>query len=160
MFFTEKGIEALSILFGAGGIGYAIVSRILDRQKYKQEVRESESAADLKSDEFWKGRYEILQSEIENKDNWWKERYDALYSEFQAERKLSTEIVSSFRTELSQMRTDYEEQRRIERAKYDALMENYRKFEEDSLRRENEYKERITELERLVSEYEKRLNKD
>lgn len=150
----------ISLLFGAGGIGYAVVSRVLDRKKYVQEVRASQADADIKEDDFWKKRYDVLQAEVDNKDSWWKERYDALYAEYQNERKLSNEIVKSFRTELNEMRADYEKQRELEKMKYDKLMEQYRGFEEESQRRETEYKQRISQLEQLVESYEKRLKDD
>ena len=150
----------ISLLFGAGGIGYAVVSRVLDRKKYEQEVRVSQADADIKEDDFWKKRYDVLQAEVDNKDSWWKERYDALYAEYQNERKLSNEIVKSFRTELNEMRADYEKQRELEKMKYDKLMEQYRSFEEESQKRETEYKQRISQLEQLVESYEKRLRDD
>lgn len=150
----------ISLLFGAGGIGYAVVSRVLDRKKYAQEVRVSQADADIKEDDFWKKRYDVLQAEVDNKDSWWKERYDALYAEYQNERKLSNEIVKSFRTELNEMRADYEKQRELEKMKYDKLMEQYRSFEEESQKRETEYKQRISQLEQLVESYEKRLKND
>lgn len=150
----------ISLLFGAGGIGYAVVSRVLDRKKYAQEVRVSQADADIKEDDFWKKRYDVLQAEVDNKDSWWKERYDALYAEYQNERKLSNEIVKSFRTELNEMRADYEKQRELEKMKYDKLMEQYRSFEEESQKRETEYKHRISQLEQLVESYEKRLKDD
>ena len=150
----------ISLLFGAGGIGYAVVSRVLDRKKYAQEVRASQADADIKEDDFWKKRYDVLQAEVDNKDSWWKERYDALYAEYQNERKLSNEIVKSFRTELNEMRSDYEKQRELEKMKYDKLMEQYRSFEEESQKRETEYKQRISQLEQLVESYEKRLKDD
>lgn len=150
----------ISLLFGAGGIGYAVVSRVLDRKKYEQEVRVSQADADIKEDDFWKKRYDVLQAEVDNKDSWWKERYDALYAEYQNERKLSNEIVKSFRTELNEMRADYEKQRELEKMKYDKLMEQYRSFEEESQKRETEYKQRISQLEQLVESYEKRLKDD
>lgn len=153
----DKLIEVLSILFGAGGIGYAIITRILDRKKYAQEVREQEANADLKNEEFWKGRYDILQKELSDKNEWWKSRYESLYEEFQNERNLSNQIVSSFRTELNEMRSEYERQREMERQKYDTLIESYRNFESESHQREVEYKQRINQLEKMVSEYEARL---
>lgn len=154
---NENVVSIISVFFGAGGIVYAIVTRLLDRKKYSQEVRTATSEADLKGDEFWKQRYDVLQKEVENKDNWWKDRYDALYKEYENERTLSNEIVKSFRTELNEMRNDYEQQRELERQKYDKLMEQYRTFEEESKKRESEYKERIATLEDLVSKYERRL---
>ena len=150
----------ISLLFGAGGIGYAVVSRVLDRKNYAQEVRVSQADADIKEDDFWKKRYDVLQAEVDNKDSWWKERYDALYADYQNERKLSNEIVKSFRTELNEMRADYEKQRELEKMKYDKLMEQYRSFEEESQKRETEYKQRISQLEQLVESYEKRLKDD
>ena len=41
--------------------------------------------------------------------------------------------------------------------KYDKLMEQYRSFEEESQRREQDYKQRISQLEDLVASYEQRL---
>lgn len=157
---SENAFAIISLLFGTGGIGYAIVSRALDRKKYEQEVRDASAEADIKGDEFWKKRYDVLQHEVESKDGWWKARYDTLYSEYQNERKLSNDIIVSFRTELSEMRNDYEKQREIERQKYSKLLEQYRGFEEESQRRETEYKQRISQLEDMVSKYEKRLNGD
>ena len=156
---NENTISIVSILFGTGGIVFAIITHLLDRKKYAQEVRKDAAEADMKGDEFWKQRYDVLQQEVENKDAWWKERYDALYKEFENERTLSNEIVRSFRAELNEMRNDYEKQREIERQKYDALMEQYRNFEEESKKKENEYKERINALEDLVIQYERRLKK-
>ena len=157
---SENAFAIISLLFGTGGIGYAIVSRALDRKKYEQEVRDASAEADIKGDEFWKKRYDVLQHEVESKDGWWKARYDTLYSEYQNERKLSNDIIVSFRTELREMRNDYEKQREIERQKYSQLLEQYRGFEEESQRREMEYKQRISQLEDMVSKYEKRLNGD
>ena len=154
---NEQWINIVSLIFGTGGIGYAIVARILDKRKYAQEVREATAHADIKGDEFWKQRYDVLQKEVQSKDDWWKERYDSLYAEYQNERKLSNEIVKSFRNELEEMRSDYENQRELERAKYDKLMEQYRLFEEESQKRETEYKQRITQLEKIVEGYEQRL---
>lgn len=154
---SQNLLSIISLLFGAGGIGYAIVSKVLDRKKYEQEVRDACAEADLKGDEFWKQRYDVLQKEVETKDTWWKSRYDTLYAEYQDERKLSNEIVKSFRSELNEMRKEYEEQRELEKRKYDNLMAQYRSFEEESKRKETEYKQRISQLEQLVSNYEQRL---
>jgi len=155
---NEQLINIVSLIFGTGGIGYAIIARILDKRKYVQEVREAAAQADIKGDEFWKQRYDVLQKEVQSKDDWWKERYDSLYAEYQNERKLSNEIVKSFRNELEEMRSDYEKQRELERAKYDKLMEQYKLFEEESRKRETEYKQRITQLEKIVEGYEQRLS--
>lgn len=156
---NENVVSIVSILFGTGGIIYAVVTHFLDKKKYDQEVRKDAAEADIKGDEFWKQRYDVLQKEVENKDTWWKQRYDALYKEYENEHTLSNEIVKSFRTELNEMRTDYENQRELERQKYDKLMEQYKTFQEESDKKEREYKERINTLEQLVSEYEKRLEK-
>lgn len=152
-------VNVISILFGTGGILYAIVAHLLDKKKYEQEVRKDKSEADIKSDEFWKQRYDVLNKEVENKDTWWRDRYDSLYKEYENERTLSNEIVKSFRTELNEMRNDYDQQRDIEKKKYDTLMEQYRNFEQESKQKELEYKERINKLEQLVSKYEKKLDK-
>ena len=156
---NENVVSIISILFGMGGIIYAVVTHFLDKKKYDQEVRKDAAEADIKGDEFWKQRYNVLQKEVENKDTWWKQRYDALYKEYENERTLSNEIVKSFRTELNEMRNDYEQQRELERQKYDKLMEQYKTFQEESDKKEHEYKERINTLEQLVSKYEKRLEK-
>ena len=156
---NENVVSIVSILFGTGGIVYAIVTHFLDKKKYDQEVRKDAAEADIKGDEFWKQRYDVLQKEVENKDTWWKARYDALYKEYENERTLSNEIVKSFRIELNEMRNDYEKQRELERQKYDKLMEQYKTFQEESEKKEHEYKERINTLEQLVSKYEKRLEK-
>ena len=156
---NENAVSIVSVLFGTGGIIYAIVTHFLDKKKYDQEVRKDAAEADIKGDEFWKQRYNVLQKEVENKDTWWKQRYDALYKAYENERTLSNEIVKSFRTELNEMRNDYEKQRELERQKYDKLMEQYKTFQEESEKKEHEYKERINTLEQLVSKYEKRLEK-
>lgn len=156
---SENLFGLISLLFGVGGIGYAFISRILDRKKYEQEVRNATAEADIKGDDFWKKRYDVLQQEVDNKDGWWKERYDTLYNEYQNERKLSNEIVKTFRTELNEMRDDYDKQRELEKMKYDKLLEQYRALEEESQQREQEYKQRIQQLENLVSTYEQRLKK-
>lgn len=157
---ADNGLEIISLVFGTSGIGYALITRVMNKKKYEQELKQSQTEIDAKEDDFWKKRYDVLQAEVDNKDSWWKERYDALYAEYQNERKLSNEIVKSFRTELNEMRTDYEKQRELEKMKYDKLMEQYRSFEEESKKRETEYKQRISQLEKLVESYEKRLNKN
>lgn len=158
--FTDNAFEIISLFFGTSGIGYAVITRMMNKRKYEQELKQSQTEIDAKEDDFWKKRYDVLQAEVDNKDSWWKERYDTLYAEYQNERKLSNEIVKSFRTELNEMRTDYEKQRELEKMKYDKLMEQYRSFEEESKKRETEYKQRISQLEKLVESYEKRLSKD
>lgn len=144
-------IEIFSILFGTGGIVYAIVIHFLNKKKYVQEVREASVNADIKGDTFWKQRYDVLQKEVDSKDNWWKERYDALYKEYQNERTLSNDILKSFRDELAEIREDYERQKEAERQRYEELRV-------ESIRKETEYKNRITQLEELVKGYEKRLS--
>lgn len=145
-------------LLGTGGIIYAIVMHFVERKKYRAEVKEQQANADIKTDEFWKNRYDVLNAEMQNKDAWWKERYDNLYEELQNERKLSNEIVSNFRSELNDIREDYERQREIDKKKYGELMDQYNKFQEESKRQNDENMKRINQLEKLVSEYEKRLN--
>ena len=144
-------IEIFSILFGTGGIVYAIVTHFLNKKKYVQEVREASVDADIKGDTFWKQRYDVLQKEVDSKDNWWKERYDALYKEYQNERTLSNDILKSFRDELAEIREDYERQKEAERQRYEELRV-------ESIRKETEYKNRISQLEELVKGYEKRLS--
>ena len=156
---SENLVTIISILFGAGGIGFAITERFLNRKKYKQEVRQESLSADIKSDEFWKNRYDVLDSELKDKDNWWKERYDNLYHELQEERKLSNEIIKNFRTELNEIREEYEQQREIDRRKYNELLEQYRDYQEKVENKNIEQMNRINQLENLVSEYEKKLNR-
>jgi len=156
---SENAIAIISLLFGTGGIGFAVISKILDRKKYEQEVRDASAEADIKGDEFWKKRYDVLDNEVKDKDDWWKNRYDTLYLEYQTERKLSNEIIVTFRAELAEIRQSYEEQREIEREKYKQLLEQYKTLEEDSKKREAEYKRRINQLELTIIEYEQRLNK-
>ena len=144
-------IEKCSIIFGNRGIVYAIVTHFLNKKKYVQEVREASVDADIKGDTFWKQRYDVLQKEVDSKDNWWKERYDALYKEYQNERTLSNDILKSFRDELAEIREDYERQKEAERQRYEELRV-------ESIRKETEYKNRISQLEELVKGYEKRLS--
>lgn len=112
--FSENIVTILSLLFGTGGVGFAVIQHFLNRKKYNQEVRQESFSADIKSDEFWKNRYDVLNEELKDKDTWWKERYDNLYHELQEERKLSNEIIKNFRTELNEIREDYEQQRDID----------------------------------------------
>lgn len=154
----ENTFSIISLLFGTGGIGFAIISKILDRRKYEQEVRDASAEADMKGDEFWKKRYDVLNNEVQNKDTWWKARYDTLYSEYQNERKLSNEIIVSFRSELNEMRNDYEKQRELEKQKYGQLLEQYHSLEEESQKREKEYKLKISQLEDMIEKYDQKLN--
>lgn len=144
----------ISLLFGAGGIGYAIVARMLDRKKYEQEVRASQADADLKGEEFWKGRYDVLAAELDKKESWWKERYDNLYQEVQNERRLSNEMMTNFRNELNKIRDEYEAQRQADRDKYNRLMEEFRTQEREANRAAEEYKRRISDLEASIVAYE------
>jgi len=155
---SENAFAIISLLFGTGGVGFAFISRILDRRKYEQEVRDASAEADMKGDEFWKKRYDVLNNEVQDKDTWWKARYDTLYSEYQNERKLSNEIIVSFRSELNEMRTDYEKQRELEKQKYGQLLEQYHSLEEGSQKREKEYKQKISQLEDMIENYDQKLN--
>lgn len=147
----------ISLLFGAGGIGYAVVARMLDRKKYAQEVRCSQADADLKDEEFWKGRYDVLVAELDKKESWWKERYDNLYQEVQNERKLSNEMMTNFRNELSKIRDEYEAQRQADRDKYNRLMEEFRTQEREANLAAEDYKRRINELEASITAYEEMI---
>ena len=158
--FSENLVEIFSITFGVGSIGYAIVSRILDRKKYNEEVKRISVDTDIQTDEFWKSRYNVLNEEMKNKDVWWKERYDNLYSEFQNERKLSNEIIKNFRIELNEIREDYERQHDIDSQRYKDLMQQYRNYQDEVERKNADQMARICQLEQLVSEYEKRLKKE
>ena len=155
---NDSFANVFGVLFGAGGILYAIIMHYVEKRKYNAEVKEKQANADIRTDEFWKNRYDVLNSEMQNKDAWWKERYDNLHEEFQNERKLSNEIVSNFRSELNQIREDYERQREIDKKKYDELLERYNRYQEESEQRNKESMKRINQLEALVAEYEKRLN--
>lgn len=157
--FGEHIIEIISVLFGTGGIMFAVINRILDRKKYEQQVRQETASADLKSDEFWKCRYDVLNEEMKNKDIWWKERYDNLYQEFQNERTLSNDIIHNFRIELNEIREDYEKQKEIDKAKYDELMNQYAQYRQNMEQKNKEQINRINQLENLVVEYEKKINK-
>ena len=147
----------ISLLFGAGGIGYAIVARMLDRKKYEQEVRASQADADLKGEEFWKGRYDVLAAELDKKESWWKERYDNLYQEVQNERRLSNEMMTNFRNELNKIRDEYEAQRQADRDKYNRLMEEFRTQEREANQAAEEYKRRISDLEASITAYEEMI---
>lgn len=144
----------ISLLFGVGSIGYAVVARMLDRKKYEQEVRASQADADLKGEEFWKGRYDVLAVELDKKESWWKERYDNLYQEVQNERRLSNEMMTNFRNELNKIRDEYEAQRQADRDKYNRLMEEFRTQECEANRAAEEYKRRISDLEASIVAYE------
>lgn len=144
----------ISLLFGVGSIGYAVVARMLDRKKYEQEVRASQADADLKGEEFWKGRYDVLAAELDKKESWWKERYDNLYQEVQNERRLSNEMTTNFRNELNKIRDEYEAQRQADRDKYNRLMEEFRTQEREANRAAEEYKRRISDLEASIVAYE------
>lgn len=144
----------ISLLFGVGSIGYAVVARMLDRKKYEQEVRASQADADLKGEEFWKGRYDVLAAELDKKESWWKERYDNLYQEVQDERRLSNEMMTNFRNELNKIRDEYEAQRQADRDKYNRLMEEFRTQEREANRAAEEYKRRISDLEASIVAYE------
>lgn len=147
----------ISLLFGAGGIGYAVVARMLDRKKYAQEVRCSQADADLKGEEFWKGRYDTLMNELDKKESWWKERYNNLYQEVQNERKLSNEMMTNFRNELNKIRDEYEAQRQADHDKYNRLMEEFRTQEREANKAAEDYKRRINELEASITAYEEMI---
>jgi len=155
---SENAFTIISILFGTGSLGYAISTRVLNRRKYEQEVRNASAEADIKGDEFWKKRYDVLNQEIDMKDTWWKSRYDTIYTEYQNERKLSNEIIVSFKSELTEMRSDYEKQRELEKEKYSQLLEQYHSLEEESKNRERDYKQKISQLEEMIEKYDKKIN--
>jgi hypothetical protein len=157
---NENVVEILSVLFGTGGIGFAIISRILDRKKYQQEVRQASNEADKQADEFWKQRYDVLNAEVQNKDAWWRERYDNLYQELQNERKLSNEIIKNFRTELNEIREDYERQHAVDSEKYEALMKKYMEYQAEVETKNREQMSRISQLEDLVTEYERKIKRN
>ena len=152
--FMTTIFPVISLLFGVGSIGYAVVARMLDRKKYEQEVRASQADADLKGEEFWKGRYDVLAAELDKKESWWKERYDNLYQEVQNERRLSNEMMTNFRNELNKIRDEYEAQRQADRDKYNRRMEEFRTQECEANRAAEEYKRRISDLEASIVAYE------
>jgi hypothetical protein len=152
--FMTTIFPVISLLFGVGSIGYAVVARMLDRKKYEQEVRASQADADLKGEEFWKGRYDVLAAELDKKESWWKERYDNLYQEVQNERRLSNEMMTNFRNELNKIRDEYEAQRQADRDKYNRLMEEFRTQEREANAAAEEYKRRISDLEASIVAYE------
>jgi hypothetical protein len=150
-------LQIFSLVFGSGGIAYGVIVHFLTKKKFDQEVRSLKADADLKGDNFWKQRYDTLQGELDSRDNWWKERYDKLDKDYEEERRTNIEMVKNFRSEINQMRTDYETQRDSERQRYDALLNQYREFERESERKEQEYKSRITKLEFMLSKYERKI---
>lgn len=154
---SENLFNIISLIFGTGGVGYAIITSVMNRKRYIQEVRNEAANADIRTDEFWKGRYDVLSKEMESKDTWWRERYDNLYSEFQEERKLNNEIIKNFRVELDGIRKDYEEQKRLDKQKYDELMQQYNDYRADVDKRNKDQLDRISQLEQLVTKYEQRL---
>lgn len=154
---TNLYFQIFSLIFGGGGIAYGVISHFLTKKKYDQEVRELKAEADLKGDNFWKQRYDVLQGELDSRDAWWTARYDKLDKDYEEERKTNIEMVKSFRTEINQMRQDYEEQRQNERKRYDALLNQYHEFEKESERKEQDYKDRITKLEFMLSKYERKI---
>ena len=158
--FNENIVSIISLLFGTGGIGFAIISRILYHKKYDQEVRQAVADADLKSDAFWKSRYDVLNEEMKAKDDWWKNRYTNIYNELQNERQLSNEIIKSFRAELNEIREDYENQRLVDKKKYNELLEQYENYRKETRAQNEQSLKRINQLEELVSEYEHRLKKE
>lgn len=157
--FNDSFASVLGTVFGAGGILYAVIMHFIEQKKYQEEVRSLKTETDLKGDEFWKNRYDVLNSEMKEKDSWWKERYDNLYDELQNERKLSNEIISNFRAELNDIREDYERQRDIDKKKYSELLTQYTKFREETKKQNEENMSRINALEKLVSDYERKLKK-
>ena len=44
---NENAVSIVSVLFGTGGIIYAIVTHFLDKKKYEQEVRKVAAEADI-----------------------------------------------------------------------------------------------------------------
>lgn len=153
-------VVILSVFFGAGSIGYSMVSRFLYKRKYEQEVRSVSADVDIKSDEFWKKRYEVLENENKGRDEWWKQRYDNLYCEFQSERNLSNEIVKSFRSELNEIRHEYESQRENDKNRYNKLYDEYKLLEDESNKKATQQLGRISQLETIVIEYENRLKRN
>lgn len=159
-FINDNILSILSLLFGTGGVGFAMISRVLYRKKYDQEVRQAIADADLKSDAFWKSRYDVLNEEIKSKDEWWRNRYTNVYNELQNERQLSNEIIKSFRAELSEIRGDYENQRKIDKDKYNELLSQYEAYRKETYTQNELSLKRINQLENLVSEYEHKLKKE
>lgn len=159
-FINDNILSILSLLFGTGGVGFAMISRVLYRKKYDQEVRQAIADADLKSDAFWKSRYDVLNEEIKSKDEWWRNRYTNVYNELQNERQLSNGIIKSFRAELSEIRGDYENQRRIDKDKYNELLSQYEAYRKETYAQNELSLKRINQLENLVSEYEHKLKKE
>ena len=72
---SENLFGLISLLFGAGGIGFAVISKILDRKKYEQEVRTASAEADMKGDDFWKKRFE---EESQKREHEYKQRISQL----------------------------------------------------------------------------------
>jgi len=146
-------IALLGVLFGAGSVGYLLVSKIIDRKKFNQEVRTAASEADIKGDEFWKKRYDVLENENKQKDEWWQARYNNLSTELNSEKGLTNEIIRSFRNELNEIRKEYESQKEYEQKKYKKLREDYDRLEKESEEKINSQLKRISQLEDMIDDY-------
>lgn len=155
---TENIVTILGVLLGSGGIVTAIVVHFLDIRKFNNEVKSGRIDLDIKSDDFWKKRYDILNKELQDKDTWWKERYDSLYGQLQNERNLSNDIVKTLRQELSEIKKDYEEQHTRDEEKYNVLVKQYEQFKQETAERNKVQMERINQLELLVDSYEQKIN--
>lgn len=155
---TENIVTIFGVLLGSGGIITAIVTHFLDIRKFNNEVKSGRIDLDIKSDDFWKKRYDILNKELQDKDTWWKERYDSLYGQLQNERNLSNDIVKTLRQELSEIKKDYEEQHTMDEEKYNALVKQYEQFKQETAERNKVQMERINQLELLVDSYEQKIN--
>lgn len=155
---TENIVTILGVLLGSGGIVTAIVAHFLDIRKFNNEVKSGCIDLDIKSDDFWKKRYDILNKELHDKDTWWKERYDSLYGQLQNERNLSNDIVKTLRQELSEIKKDYEEQHTRDEEKYNVLVKQYEQFKQETAERNKVQMERINQLELLVDSYEQKIN--
>ena len=155
---TENIVTIFGVLLGSGGIITAIVTHFLDIRKFNNEVKSERIDLDIKSDDFWKKRYDILNKELHDKDTWWKERYDSLYGQLQNERNLSNDIVKTLRQELSEIKKDYEEQHTRDEEKYNVLVKQYEQFKKETAERNKVHMERINQLELLVDSYEQKIN--
>lgn len=146
-------IALAGVLFGAGSVGYLLISKLVDRNKYNQEVRVASSEADIKGDEFWKKRYDVLENENKQKDEWWQARYNNLSAELNSEKGLTNEIIKSFRNELNEIRKEYESQKEYEQKKYEKLREDYNILEKESEEKINSLIKRIGQLESMIDNY-------
>lgn len=147
---AENGMSLIGFLLGGSGVVYGVTMHLLNRRKNNAEASSTEKDVEAKGEAIWQTRYNAICQEMRERDGFWKERYDNLYEEYKEERSLNNEMIKSLRGELNNLRTDYENQRRLDKEKYDKLLY-------ESAEQERKYIARIDSLEQVISEYEKKV---